>query len=252
MSNKKRVGSQAPTVSKAPLPGFIAVLSGLQVRGLRWICLVEQEREIEWRVAMIDLALRAFGPWRSGDFFRVASGDFHVATKWIGQGEQPSFDDDGFHRFLGCVGSHAVNRVLEANGHPVPRKRLDAVQKALEGSDMKKVESLIDELARKRKPLVLGVGPTGKRVRLVAGELPVRNQPVPPLSFPVSKRSDGAVVVTECGLRVMVRNVGAAGLNAGDRIRFDRLVQEGTVRVLRARRARVRTEQNAQGELLPR
>src|SRR5690349_21203678 len=113
MSTKKRVGSKAPTVSKAPLPGFIAILSGLQVRGLRWICLIEQEREIEWRVAMIDLALKAFGPWRSGDFFRVASGDFHVATKWIGKEEQPSFDDDAFHRFLEGVGSHAVNRVLE-------------------------------------------------------------------------------------------------------------------------------------------
>lgn len=219
----------------------------------RWTCEFQVARELKEKAALADLAVRAFGPYRCGDFYRVAGGGFRLPVIWIGEGPPVRFVAGQLPDFAQKLMHFAtVRSVCEYEPNDANTKKLKLASAALKGRDPEAVDRFIAALNESPLPLFIDAGPSVGLVRFHTGELPSPTPAAADNLLTIANRRDVALIRTAGGETFLVADPDTVPpLKVGDRVRFSESGPTEQVRCIRASAVVVEGETGAQGRLVP-
>lgn len=201
---------------------FIGISVDVNAKYSRWSCEGRVPRELEGKSAMADKAVRAFGPWQCGDYYRPANGRFRMPLIWIGEGEPIAFNPEEFAKFAQAVGHFASTRSIHQH-EPSESNQLKLARACAElgQRDWDAVESLIEALIEVDAPFLIEAGLEGGPIRFVAGTLPRSATALFDSRVKVAKRTDVVLVCTATGQKFLVADPASIRqFKIGDSVRF--------------------------------
>lgn len=221
------------------MQGFVVIPADIVVSGPRWLCSRGLPGRVEAEVALLDKALRQFGSWRTGTYYRIETGDIVVPVEWTGEGPGQQFHSDAFVRFTKHVERYSNARIAhldeateETNSHL--RQSLDV----LEGREPSALNKLVSAMANHGRPLEVRVGAAGTPVRLDVGKQVATGRLETGATVSVGLRLDEVLLSTRCGQRILLPATGLdPTLREGDHVRVDNLGPKMEIRCIRAKGA---------------